>query len=205
MLAIVGTGTDVGKTWNSIALIGALHSRGRRVAARKPAQSFAVSVHGAPALLTDADLLAAATAERPHDVCPAHRWYPLAMAPPMAADVLGEPPLALEALLTELRWPAGVDVGIVETAGGVCSPLAHDADCATFVRRIDPDHVVLVADAGLGALNAVRLAMRTLDGLSVHVVLNRYNSTDELHRRNREWLSEREGFTILVDVTTLAI
>ena len=51
---------------------------GRRAQA---AQSFARD--GRP---TDAELLAAASGQAPWDVCPAHRWYPAAMAPPMAAE-----------------------------------------------------------------------------------------------------------------------
>ncbi len=55
-----------------------------------------------------------------------------------------------------------VDVGLVETAGGMRSPLAADGDCLAFCAALAPDVIVLVADAGLGTINAVRL---TLDAL----------------------------------------
>ncbi len=45
---------------------------------------------------------------------------------------------------------------------------------------------VLVADAGLGAINAVRLCVAAVERPTV-VVLNRYDSS-ELHARNRRWL-----------------
>jgi len=82
-LAVVcGTATDVGKTWVTCGLLHGLRQRGVPVAARKPAQSFAQD--GRP---TDAELLAAASGQAPWDVCPAHRWYPAAMAPPMALRI----------------------------------------------------------------------------------------------------------------------
>ena len=61
-------------------------------------------------------LLGAATGEEVADVCPEHRWYPLAQAPPMAATALDRPPIRLADLVAELRWPADVDLGLVETA-----------------------------------------------------------------------------------------
>src|SRR5918999_2278774 len=118
-IVIAGTGTEVGKTWTAVKLIEHASARGLRVAARKPAQSFSRED-----ATTDAELLAAATGEAPHDVCPAHRWYPVPMAPPMAADVLGLPRIRVEDLLEEMHWPAEVDLALIETAGGLCSPIA---------------------------------------------------------------------------------
>ena len=59
-----------------------------------------------------------------------------------------------------------------------------------------PDVVVLVADAGLGTINAVRLSVGVHN--DVVVVLNRFDPGDELHRRNRAWLSERDGLRVVV-------
>jgi dethiobiotin synthetase len=90
--------------------------------------------------------------------------------------------------VSEFVWPRGVGVGLVETAGGVLSPLADDGDAVTLARHLRPERIVLVADAGLGTINAVRLALGVLDGWPVTVVLNRYDALDDLHRRNRAWL-----------------
>lgn len=205
LVAVLGTATEVGKTWVTVGVLGSLRAGGRTVAARKPAQSFDAPTPGIAADPTDADLLAAATGEDPHDVCPAHRWYGVAMAPPMAADVLGAPRITVGQLVDELVWPAGVDVGFVETAGGVRSPIAEDADCAAFAARLHPDLTVLVADAGLGTINAVRLSMAALDPASPAVVfLNRFAPHDELHVRNRDWLRDRDGLTVLTDLAGLA-
>ncbi|HVM52492.1 MAG TPA: AAA family ATPase [Acidimicrobiales bacterium] len=200
VVGVAGTGTDVGKTWVAAAVARALRGDGVTVAARKPVQSFAAAD---PPDARDAAVLAAATGERPEDVCPPHRSYALAMAPPMAAAALGRSRLALADLVTELVWPA-VEVGLVETVGGVRAPVADDADSAALLRAIDPDLVVLVADAGLGTVNHVRLSAAALDGLPVLVVLNRYDDTLDLHRRNRAWLADRDGFDVVVAVTDVA-
>lgn len=198
VVAVVGTATDIGKTWVTCRLVTELRAAGRSVSARKPAQSF--EPDGTP---TDADLLAAATGERAHSVCPLHRWYEVPMAPPMAAAALHREPLTADQLLDELVWPEQADVGFVETAGGVRSPLTDDADSAGFVARLEPDDVVLVGDAGLGTINSVRLSAAAL-GVPVIVHLNRFDAADDLHRRNLAWLTTRDGFEVTTDPADLA-
>jgi dethiobiotin synthetase len=200
MVLVTGTGTEVGKTWVACRLARALRERGLIVAARKPAQSYAASDDPAG---TDAALLAEATGETAQLVCPQHRWYPVPMAPPMAADVLGRPGFTVADLVRELAWPAGVAVGLIECAGGVRTPLAADGDALTLVEKLQPERVVLVADAGLGAINAVRLAAAALAGWPVSVVLNRFDATLDLHHRNRAWLAERDGLHVVVDAADL--
>jgi dethiobiotin synthetase len=195
LVVVVGTGTDVGKTWASAQLLRHARNRNLRVAARKPVQSFDPD-SSAP---TDAEQLADASEETAEAVCPAHRWYPIAMAPPMSADILNRPPILLDALVAEIEWPAGIDLGLVETAGGLRSPIAHDGDSLDLVRRLAPDDVILVADAGLGTINAVRLTTQALSFAKVTVLLNRFDATSELHRRNRQWLELRDGLRIIVD------
>jgi dethiobiotin synthetase len=200
LVAVVGTGTDVGKTWVSARLLSALRQAGVTVAARKPAQSF--DPDDDPAGF-DSAVLGAASGEPSETVCSPQRWYEVAMAPPMAADVLGRGRLMLDDLLEELVWPGEVEVGLVETAGGVRSPQTHDADGVALVAALAPDVVVLVADAGLGTINVVRLSVGALteggvggDGRLV-IVLNRFDEQDDLHRRNRNWLVEQDGMTVL--------
>ena len=196
LVAVVGTGTEVGKTWVSARLLERFRRDGYAVAARKPAQSFAASDDP---VCYDACVLGAATGEPPESVCPRHRWYPAALAPPMAADLLGLPVFTVADLIDELRWPeAPVDVGLVETAGGLRSPIAEDGDCLAFVEALRPDVVVLVADAGLGTLNAVRLTAQALGprAVNVAVVLNRFEMSSDLHQRNLSWLADRDAMHV---------
>jgi dethiobiotin synthetase len=198
LLCVLGTHTEVGKTWVSVGLLALARSQGLRVTARKPVQSFEASD-----TKTDAGLLARATGETEADVCPPHRHYPLALAPPMAADLLQRPPILLDELLRELRWPESPDLALVETVGGLLSPLAHDADSVDLARRLQPCRVILVADAGLGTLNAVRLSLECLSPLNAVVFLNRYDATNELHRLNRQWLTERYGVCVATTIGEL--
>jgi len=200
LVLVAGTGTEVGKTWVACRLARALRRRGLIVAARKPAQSYDPADDLAD---TDAALLAHATGDHPAVVCPQHRWYPAAMAPPMAAEALGRPPFTVADLVGELAWPPAVGVGLVEAAGGVRSPIAADGDGVALAAALHPEHVVLVADAGLGTINGVRLAIAALASWPVIVVLNRYDPADDLHARNIEWLAGRDGLDVVTDPDAL--
>ena len=200
LIGVVGTGTDVGKTWVASQLLATLKLRGARVAARKPVQSYAPDD-----INTDAARLAGASGEDVADICPAHRCYPRAMAPPMAATALGRGPVLMAELISEIHWPAGIDIGVVETAGGVRSPLACDGDSMQLIEQLQVDEVLLVADAGLGTINAVRLTLAAIGGIPTLVYLNRFERDNELHELNRRWLIERDKLTVITDVHSLAL
>jgi dethiobiotin synthetase len=194
---VAGTGTDVGKTWVAVNLIAALQTRGHIVHARKPAQSFDPAERGT----TDAELLANATGEAAAIVCPEHRWYEVPMAPPMAAAVLGRPEFTLADLAAETTVPPS-GITLVEGAGGPRSPLASDGDNVGFARAIRAERALLVADAGLGTINAVELSVAALSGFETVVVLNRFNDSD-LHHRNRDWLGQA-GHRVVTSIQELA-
>jgi dethiobiotin synthetase len=201
LLAVAGTGTEVGKTFVAAAVLRSLRDRGHRVAARKPVQSFA---SGDPS--TDADVLGLATGVAPTAVCPQHRWLPVPIAPPMAAEALGLAPFTVADLAAEVR-ASGVRadaVVLVETAGGVRSPIAADGDCVALIDDLTPALVVLVADAGLGAINLVRLSVDALRGHRVVVYLNRFDDDSDVHTRNARWLQTREGLEVVTDIEALA-
>jgi dethiobiotin synthetase len=220
LVVCAGTGTEVGKTWVGASVLATLRSAGVAVAARKPAQSFGPD----DAHLTDAHVLAAATGEDPTVVCPSHRWYPVPMAPPMAAAALGRPPFTIADLVAELAWPEHPpgDVSVntggmqaadalahptlrwVETVGGVRSPLADDGDTVELCSALNPQLVVLVADAGLGTINAVLLSVAALAGHRLVTMLNRYHPSNDLHRRNLEWLAQRCHLDVVTAPSALA-
>lgn len=199
LVFVAGTGTSVGKTWMGAAVLTQLRDRGLRVGARKPAQSF-VAGDGP----TDAEVLACATGEPPQDVCPPHRWYGRALAPPMAAAALHAPAFTVADLVGELRWPDGIDVGLVEGAGGPRSPIAADGDNVSLASAIAPDLVLLLAAAGLGALNAVRMSVDAFVGVPIVVALNWYDEGNGVHTGNRDWLREEDGYDVVTGPETAA-
>ncbi len=95
-------------------------------------------------------------------------------------------------------------LGWLETVGGPRSPIAEDADAVLLADLLDPDVVVLVADAGLGTVNAVLVSTAALAGFDVVVVLNRFDPADDLHARNLTWLRTREGLDVVTDAEALA-
>jgi dethiobiotin synthetase len=197
IVLVTGTGTEVGKTWVTAATARVLRDRGVEVRAHKPVQSFAPDDDE-----TDAHVLAAATGMAPEDVCPADRWLPVPMAPPIAAELLDRRPFTIADLAHAI--PAWEEVLLVESAGGVRSPLAADGDTVDLAAAVRPDLVVLVADAGLGTINAVRLSAAALTGHDLVVHLNRYDADDDLHVLNRDWLRTREGLRVTLDAEALA-
>ncbi len=201
LVVVTGSGTEVGKTWVAAHLLDELRRRGYSVSARKPAQS------NSPGQPTDAEILARATEEAAEQVCPAHLTYAVPLAPPMAARALGRQPPTLDELVDQLdrAWPGEVvNIGVVEGAGGVCSPLAIDGDTADLARRIRADVAILVGEPQLGIINAARLSRPALHPLPITVHLNRFDPESELHRRNREWLVDRDGFDVTTTIGALA-
>src|SRR5207237_1043571 len=122
-----------------------------------------------------------------------------------AAARLGLPPFTLDDLLAELTWPSGIDLGVVEPAGGVRSPMTVDgADTVDLADRLRPDAVVLVADAGLGTINAVRLCVDVLSAHPVEVLLNRYDPADDVHVDNLAWLRANLGIPVAAGIDELS-
>jgi dethiobiotin synthetase len=198
---VTGTATEIGKTWFGAATAVELRTQGLRIAARKPVQS------GEPGPPSDADVLAAATGEDVSTVCPPHRTYSVAWAPPMAADELGLPPFTVADLATEIAWEPDTDIGLVEGVGGPRSPLASDGDTVDLARALDPDLIVLVADAGLGTVNAVRLASAVLAERPLVVALNHFGNDPaqaRLHERNLEHLTVVDRFDVVTSPAALA-
>lgn len=225
-----GTGTEIGKTWAAAGLARVLRKRGLAVRACKPVQSHDPA-EPAP---TDAEALADATGQSPDAVCPPERTYPVPLAPPMAAAKLGRACPGLDELARICRSgpaPVGVKAGvgdgggvgaggtgasdaeespggaglcIVEGAGGLYSPLAADGDNLGLIERLDPDRVVVVAPAGLGAIHAVVACAAGLAPRRPLVFLNRFDPGAEVHRLNLDWLTAVRGLTAVTSLRDLA-
>jgi dethiobiotin synthetase len=196
-VVVTGTATEVGKTWVTARLLESLRAAGQRVAARKPVQSFDEAD-----ATTDAEILAAASGEEVDVVTPKHRWYELPLAPPIAAEALGRPPIALDDLVRELRLPDD-GLAFVEGVGGPRSPLADDGDTVELAEALAADVVLVVAGPELGTINATVLAAEAFDDRPLVVFLNRYDDAAADHVRNRDWLVETSGLSVVTDLDEL--
>ncbi|WP_437811814.1 dethiobiotin synthase [Sorangium sp. So ce1078] len=154
-VAVVGTGTGVGKTHASVALVAALAARGDKVCGLKPIES---GVDGLSR--SDAEHLAAVSSVQPE---PAPYRFPEPLSPHLAARRCAQAiSLDLVAAWVDRHQASLV---IVESAGALLSPLGPGATNADLVRALAPDAVVLVGLDRLGILHEVAscvLALRAL-------------------------------------------
>ena len=154
---VVGTDTEVGKTYVSCLLIQQLVRCGMRVGAYKPVASGVVS--GQPG---DAELLNKASgASWPLDrVCPQSFAAPL--APPLAAARVG---LAVDdVLLLEGAdwWHGRCDALVVEGAGGVLSPVSDRSTVLDIAAKLQFPLVVVAAHR-LGMINHTLLTLEAIE------------------------------------------
>ena len=171
---IAGAHTDVGKTWVACALLRAARARGLGVSAFKPVVSGFD-----PADWTDSDpgqLIAALglplTPDRLEAISPLRFAAPL--APPMAARLEGRSLDLAKLLALSRAWLAAepADYRLLETAGGVMSPIAEDGLCLDLMAAL-PLPVILVGGGYLGAISHTLSALAVLRtaGLPVEAVV----------------------------------
>ncbi|HEY3866071.1 MAG TPA: dethiobiotin synthase [Solirubrobacteraceae bacterium] len=190
-LFITGTGTGVGKTVLSAALLAALAAAGEPVRAHKPV----VTGLGDPSPAhgewpPDHELLASVAGMRPEEVAPLR--YGPAVSPDLAARLTGET-IDPAALLARARAAAdGEETLIVEGVGGLLVPLAEELTVRDLAVALGLP-LLIAAAPGLGTINHTLL---TLDaaraaGLEVRaVVLTPWpEQPSELERSNRETIA----------------
>lgn len=148
VVVVSGTDTGVGKTVVTSAFIRWLRSRNIPSIALKPLASGDRSDAQALHRAQDGDV--------PLDVI--NPWhFPEPLAPLLAARRAGRR-IAPEALMDHVHAAAqGLDVALVEAAGGWLSPLLEGMDTPGLARALDA-RVVLVAANRLGVVSHARLA-----------------------------------------------
>ena len=187
---VAGTATDIGKTWWTAALARELRASGVQVHdERKPVQS------GEPG------------AQPPTPTCwptppartrtpTARRRRPLADAPgrrpfaPRAGAASRSPPPTSRAASTGRRRSTS---GFVEDVCWPRSPISARGDNVSLAHLVAPDLVVLVADAGLGTIDAVRLSLERVRQLARRRGAEPTTPTTRCTPRNREHLVAVDG------------
>lgn len=167
-LVISGAHTDVGKTWAACALLRAARARGLTADALKPVVS-GIDLND----WADSDpgrLIAALGRERTlaalHAMSP---WiFAAPLAPPMAAAREGRSlaTAAVAQFCVDHRTDA--DLFLVESAGGVMSPITSDGTCLDLMRALALP-VLLVGGSYLGAISHTLTALETLRAHGVPV------------------------------------
>jgi dethiobiotin synthetase len=210
-LFVTGTGTGVGKTILSAALLAAMAAAGERVCAYKPVvtglddsprsglsredpgelpATSPSAARPSEVLPPDHELLARITGMTPEEVAPLR--YGPAVSPHLAAALAGET-IDSDTLIARAR-AAGADGGtlIVEGVGGLLVPFTEDFTVRDLAGALGLP-VLIAASPGLGTINHTLLtldAARTA-GLEVRaVVLTPWLDTPgELERSNRDTIA----------------
>jgi len=205
-LFVVGTDTEVGKTYVTALIAKQLHAEGKRVGVYKPVASDCYD-DGDQVLSEDALTLWQA-AGRPgswNDVCP--QRFRAATAPHLAARAEGR---ELDANLMRSgieKWADGYDIVLVEGVGGLMTPLTDNEYVADLAYEFGFP-LLVVAPNMLGVINQTLQTLITAaafeDGLDVAgVVLNQiqYQEGDISTQTNRQEISLRTSVPVLCEVS----
>jgi dethiobiotin synthetase len=195
-LFVTGTGTGVGKTIVSAALLAAMRAAGEPVRAYKPAVTGLAEPAGE--WPPDHELLASAAGMRPEQVAPL-RFLP-AVSPHLAAALAGRP-IDPATLIARARAESSRTL-IVEGVGGLLVPLANDFTVRDLAVALALP-IAIAAAPGLGTINHTLLTIEAARsaGLDVAaVVLTPWpERPSELQRSNRETIARIGG----IEVATL--
>jgi dethiobiotin synthetase len=199
-LFVAGTGTDIGKTYATAALLRALVAAGRDVEALKPVVSGfdeAAPAGSDPAVLLEA-LGRPLTPEALDHISP---WrYRAPLAPNQAARLEGGA-VEAEAVIAFCRSrivAAGSSLVFIESAGGIMSPLDDALTMLDFAEALAAP-VLLVAGSYLGTISHTLTAAEVIRarGLEVAaVVVNESEGAPSLRDAANEIRNRLPGIAV---------
>ncbi len=166
---VVGTDTEVGKTYQAAALARHLVAQGHHIGAYKPAASGVVQGQSSDPEILRAAAGLSCSLDR---VCP--QQFSAALAPPIAARV--ENRQVDEELLTAgaAWWQDNCDFLIVEGIGGVLAPVSDSLTVLDLCVELRLPTIVVAANR-LGVVNHTLLTLEAISARGLHnlgVVLN---------------------------------
>jgi len=158
---LLGTGTGIGKTWTTLALTRALVQRGLSALALKPIESGVPIAFGPGD--SDGELLARASSAVPPP--PPYR-LPDPISPHLAASraalTLDLAQVVAYVEAAESSLTPHPDFVLLESAGGVFSPLGPGLTNFELARALDPSIWVLCAPDALGVLHQLTATLEAM-------------------------------------------
>lgn len=199
-LYIVGTGTDIGKTYVTALLIKTLRQAGYDVGYYKPAISGAASVAASDAGYVNTT----AQIGEDEDMLLSYR-YDHAVSPHLAARWEGRPVEKDVIIRAWQRVCQAYPYVTVEGSGGIICPIRHDGQAIYYLEDIIrwlriPS--VIVSHAGLGSINAAVLTAYYMQTKKLPVqgfILNHYTGSP-MEEDNIQMIEERTGLPVLATV-----
>lgn len=207
-LFVVGTGTDVGKTYVSGLLLRWFQERGNNPGYYKAAMSGNLRRVDGSLIPGDAQFVRdfAGLHQPLEEMCP--YVYENAWSPHLAARVEGNP-VELEIVLQGFhKVLRSHDPVIVEGSGGICCPIRVEREQEIWLEDVIRAMAlpsVLVADAGLGTINSVMLTaayMRQRNLPLAGLIFNRCQPGERMQEDNITMCARMTGLPVLARVSS---
>lgn len=196
---VTGTGTDVGKTFVTALLVKKLKEAGYQAGYYKAALSGAKEIAD-----SDAGFVKKVAGIDQKDETLLSYLYQNAVSPHLAAKIEGNP---LEMDVVRAAYEkVGEEFSYItmEGSGGIVCPIRWDEKkilLEDIVKELDLP-VVIVADAGLGTINAVVLTVEYLKnhGMRVKGILLNHYKGGIMQEDNQKMIEELTGVPILATI-----
>ncbi|MGN0670917.1 MAG: dethiobiotin synthase [Oscillospiraceae bacterium] len=199
-LFVTATGTDIGKTYVTALVVKKLRSLGLNAGYYKAAVSGAENVSE-----SDAGYVNRIAEIGESEELLLSYLYKTAVSPHLAARIEGNPAEMSVIKSTFARVCGQYDFVTTEGSGGIVCPIRKDEKAVIFLEDIIRElglPSVIVADAGLGTINAVvttveymRARKLTING----IILNKWNG-DFMQRDNLAMIEELTGVRVIAVV-----
>ncbi len=205
-LFITGTGTDIGKTYVTGLLVKCLHDAGYKAGYYKAALSGAE--RGAKGELLPGDALHVNETAQLGETIPhlVSYIYEEAVSPHLAA-LRSHQPIDFQKVRRDFEAARGrYDYLTMEGSGGIICPLRWDAEQHVVLDDLVKDlglGTLVVADAGLGTINAVVLTVEHLRAREIPVrgiVFNHSHPGDFMEEDNAKMVEAMSGVPVVAYV-----
>lgn len=203
---VTGTGTDVGKTYVTALLVRALHQAGHKAAYYKAAVSGNERDGQGNLIPGDAAWVKKISGiGQPIESMVAYT-YEQALSPHLAARTEGNP---VELSVVRRGYEAlchAYDYITMEGSGGILCPLRCDGEKDLWLEDVVKElglPCVVVADAGLGTINATVLTLEYLRARQIAVrgvILNRFHPDSVMEQDNRRMIETRGRVPVIAYV-----
>ena len=186
-LFVLGTGTDIGKTYVTGLLLKYLRDNGYDATYFKAALSGAIRDENDNLIPGDAvEVLTMADLEEDTDFLVPY-IYETAVSPHLASHIEGNPVDLEKVKESYEKVREKYDYIVMEGSGGIVCPIRYEGKgdennilLEDIIKYLDLD-VILIADAGLGTINSIVTTVEYLKNRNIHVcgiIMNNYK--DEL-------------------------
>ena len=199
-LFVTATGTDIGKTYVTALIVKKLRSLGLNAGYYKAAVSGAESVSE-----SDAGYVNRIAEIGESEELLLSYLYKTAVSPHLAARIEGNPAEMSVIKSTFARVCGQYDFVTMEGSGGIVCPIRKDGKAVIFLEDIIRElglPSVIVADAGLGTINAVVTTFEYMKARNLAVngiILNKWNG-DFMQRDNLAMIEELTGARVIAVV-----